>query len=116
VRRSCLFTRQDLLGDSEAFTGTLESLAVFVTLGIADLAFERFDGFLQVFDKLAHDSDRRRLIFDLDGDPLLMKFVLTKRGQSHHRSRMRRKRKPISSVRSRSPVSNAQSPGNSVRR
>ena len=45
------------------------SLAVFVTLGIADdLAFERFDGVLQVFHKLTHDGDRRWLIFDLDGD------------------------------------------------
>jgi hypothetical protein len=33
-----------LLGDSEELAGTLESFAVFVTLGIAnDLAFERFD-------------------------------------------------------------------------
>jgi len=33
-----------------------------------DLAFERFDGVLQVFHKLTHDGDRRWLIFDLDGD------------------------------------------------
>ena len=43
----------DLLGDGEAFAGALESFAVFVALGIADdLAFERFDGVLQAFDKL----------------------------------------------------------------
>jgi hypothetical protein len=36
-------------------------------LGFADvLAFERFDGVLQMFDKLAHDTDCSRLIFDLD--------------------------------------------------
>jgi hypothetical protein len=58
-----------LLDDSEAFAGTLESLAIFVALGIADdLAFERLDGVLHVFDKFAHNSDRRRLILDLNGD------------------------------------------------
>jgi hypothetical protein len=29
--------------------------------------FERFDRVLQVFDKLAHDIDCRRFVFDLDG-------------------------------------------------
>jgi len=43
-----------LFGDGEALAGALESLAVFVALGIADdLAFERFDGVLQVFDEFA---------------------------------------------------------------
>ena len=68
MRCSCLFTRWDLPGDSEAFAGALKSFAVFVALGIADdLAFERFDCVLQVFNKLAHDTDRGLLIFDLDG-------------------------------------------------
>ena len=59
------------------------SLAVFVTLGIADdLAFERFHGVLQMFDKLAHDTDCRRLIFDLDGNLAAHKLILPKRGQS----------------------------------
>jgi hypothetical protein len=33
-----------------------------------DLAFEGFDGVLQAFDKLAHDTNWRQLIFDLDRD------------------------------------------------
>ena len=70
-------------GDSEAFAGTLESLALLATLGIADdLAFERFNGVVQVFDKLAHDSDRRRLIFNLDGDLAAHKVDSPKTGPS----------------------------------
>jgi hypothetical protein len=47
-----------LLDDGEAFAGALESFAVFVAPGIADdLAFESFDGVLQMLDNLAHDSD-----------------------------------------------------------
>jgi hypothetical protein len=74
---------QDLLGDSEAVAGALESFAVFVTLGIADdLSFERFDRMLQVFDKPPHDTDCGRLIFDLDGNLAAHKLILPRRGQS----------------------------------
>ena len=37
-------------------------------LGLRMLSRLSFDGVLQVFDKLAHDIDRGRLIFDFDGD------------------------------------------------
>jgi hypothetical protein len=60
----------------------LESFEVFVALGIADdLAFECFEGVLQAFDKLAHDTDCRRLIFDLDGDLAAHMLILPKRGR-----------------------------------
>ena len=40
-----------MLGDGEPFAGAPESVAVFVTLGIADdLAFKRSDGVLQMVD------------------------------------------------------------------
>ena len=63
-----------MLGDGEAFAGALERFAVFVALGIADdLAFERFNGVLQVFDKLAPDTDCGRPIFDLNRDSPLIR-------------------------------------------
>jgi hypothetical protein len=50
-------------------------------LGFAnDLAFERFDGIPQVFDKLADDADCGRLIFDLDGDLAAHMSISPKKG------------------------------------
>jgi len=61
----------------------LRALRYSSPLAIAsNLAFKRFDGVLQAFDKFAHDADCRRLIFDLDGDLAAHMSILPKRGQS----------------------------------
>ena len=59
----------------------LRALRYSSPLAIAsNLAFERFDGVLQVFDQLAHDTDCRRLIFDLDGNLAAHKVDSAKTG------------------------------------
>src|SRR5215468_2986033 len=66
---SYLFRRRDLLGDSEAFAGALETLAVFVALGmrmISRLSASMVSCRRSTSSK--HDADYSGLIFDLDAD------------------------------------------------